>query len=59
MMQVSQRTEEKVAETGMDTLELKTREKIKAFNSACMEAEIKDNFPVKCGGEQKSRSFAR
>ena len=47
-MQVSRRTEEKEAETGMDTLELKTGEKIKV-NGACMEAEIKDYLPVMSG----------
>ena len=48
-MQMSRRTEEKEAERGMDTLELKTGEKIKVLNGACMEAEIKDNLPVTSG----------
>ena len=33
----------------MDTLELKTGEKIKVLNGACMEAKIKDNLPVMSG----------
>ena len=48
-MQVSRRTEEKETEKGMDTLELKTGEKIKVLNGVCMEAEIKDNLPVMSG----------
>ena len=48
-MQVSRRTEEKEAEKGMDTLELKTGEKIKVLNGACIKAEIKDNLPVMSG----------
>ena len=48
-MQVSRKTEEKEAERGMDTLELKTKEKIKVLNGACMETEIKDNLPVMSG----------
>ena len=49
-MQVSRKTEEMEAESGIDTLELKTGEKIKVLNGACMEAEIKDNkLPVLSG----------
>ena len=48
-MQVLPRTEQKANETGMDTLELKTGEKIKVLNGACMQTEIKDNFPIKIG----------
>ena len=48
-MQVSRRTEEKEAERGMDTFELKTGEKIKVLNGVCMEAEIKDILPVMSG----------
>ena len=48
-MQVSWKTEEKEAETGINILELKTEEKIKMLNRACMEAEIKDDLPVKFG----------
>ena len=48
-MQVSRRTEEEEAKMGMDTLKLKTGEKIKVLNGACMEAEIKDNLPVMSG----------
>ena len=48
-MKVWRRTEEKEAERRMDTLELKTGEKIKVLNGAFMEAEIKDNLPVMCG----------
>ena len=33
----------------MDTLELRTGEKIKMLNGACMEAEIKDNLPLTSG----------
>ena len=33
----------------MDTLELKTGEKIEVLNEACMEAEIKNNLPVMTG----------
>ena len=43
-MLVSWRTEEKEAEKEIDTLELKTGEKIKVLNGTCMVAETKDNF---------------
>ena len=48
-MQMLRRTEEKEVERGMDTLKLKTGEKIKMLNGACMEAEIKDNLRVMSG----------
>ena len=48
-MQVSRRTVEKEAERGMDTLKLKTGEKISVLNGTCMEAEIKNNLPVMSG----------
>ena len=38
-----------MAETGLNIFELKTREKIKELNGACMEAEIKDNLPLMSG----------
>ena len=53
-MQVPRRSDEKEAKLGMETLELKSGEKIKVLNSACM-AEIKDNLPVlsgKVGGKK-------
>ena len=53
-MQVSWRSDEKEAGLGMETLELKSGEKIKLLNGACM-AEIKDNLPVlsgKVGGKK-------
>ena len=53
-MQVLQRNDEKEAELGMETLELKSGEKIKVLNGACM-AGIKDNLPVlsgKVGGKK-------
>ena len=58
-MQVPRKSDEKEAELGMVTLELKSGEKIKVLNGACM-AEIKDDLPVlsgKCGGV--SRGVAR
>ena len=60
-VQVLRRTEEKEAEGGMDTLELKTRKKMKVLNWACMEAEIKDNFLMISGKvwNKKRESFAR
>ena len=58
-MQKSRRTKEKEDERGMDTLELKTGEKLKVFNGACMEAEIKDNLSMMSGGEQKLGRFAK
>ena len=45
--------EKKVAETGMDIFELKIGEKIKVLNGACMEAKIKDNFPLMSGKVRK------
>ena len=48
-MQVSCRTEKTEAERGMDSLELKTQEKIKVLNGACIEAEIEDNLPAMPG----------
>ena len=45
-MLVSRRTEEKEAERGIDTFELKNGEKIKVLNGVCMDAEIRDNLPV-------------
>ena len=53
-MQVPRRSDEKEAGLGMETLELKSGEKIKALNGACM-AEIEDNLPVlsgKVGGKK-------
>ena len=47
-MQVSPRSDEKEAGLGVETLELKSGEKIKVLNGACM-AEIKDNLPVLSG----------
>ena len=46
--QVPRRSDEKEAGLGMETLELKSGEKIKVLNGACM-AEIKDNLPVLSG----------
>ena len=51
---MSRRSDEKEAELGMETLELKSGEKIKVLNGACM-AEIKYNLPVlsgKVGGKK-------
>ena len=48
-MQVSRRTKEKEAKREMDTLELKTGEKIKVLIRACVKAEIKNNLPVMSG----------
>ena len=48
-MQVSRRTKEKVAKTGIDALELKTGEKIKVLKGVCVKAEIKNNLPVMSG----------
>ena len=42
------RSKEKEAELGMETLELKSGEKIKVLNGTCM-AEIKDNLLVLSG----------
>ena len=53
-MQVPRKSDEKEAGLGMETLELKSGEKIKVLNDACM-AEIKDNLPVlsgKVGGKK-------
>ena len=53
-MQVSRRSDKKEAGFGMETLELKSGEKIKVLDGACM-AEIKDNLPVlsgKVGGKK-------
>ena len=47
-MQVPRRSDETEAGLGMETLELKSGEKIKMLNGACM-AEIKDNLPVQSG----------
>ena len=47
-MQVPRRSDEKKAELGMETLELKSGEKVKVLNGACM-AEIKENLPVLSG----------
>ena len=43
---IAVQTLRKTEETRMGTLELKTGEKIKVLNGACMVAEIKDNLPV-------------
>ena len=53
-MQVPRRSDEKDDILGMETLELKSGEKIKVLNGACM-AEIKDNLPVFSGkvGDKK------
>ena len=48
-MQVSRKTEKKEAKRGIDTLQLKTAEKIKLLNGVLMEAEIKDNLPIMSG----------
>ena len=48
-MQALRKIEEKDAEKGTDTLELKTGEKINVLKRACMEAESKDNLPVISG----------
>ena len=45
MMQVPRRSDKKKSRLGMETLKLKSAEKIKVLNGACM-AEIKDNLPV-------------
>ena len=53
-IQVPRRSDEKEAGLGMETLELKSGEKIKVLNGVCM-AEIKDNFSVlsgEVGGEE-------
>ena len=53
-MKVPQRSDEKEAGLGMETLELKSEEKIKVLNGACM-AEIKANLPElsgKVGGKK-------
>ena len=53
-MQVPRRKDEKEAGLGLEKLELKSGEKIKVLNGACM-AEIKDNLPVlsgKVGGKK-------
>ena len=53
-MQVSRRSDKKEAGLEMETLELKSGEKIKVLNGACM-AEIKDNLPLlsrKVGGKK-------
>ena len=53
-MQVPRRSDKKEAGLRMETLELKSGEKIKVLNGACM-AEIKDNLPVlsgKVGGKK-------
>ena len=47
-MQVPRRSDEKEAGSGMETLELKSGEKINVLNGACM-AEINDNLPVLSG----------
>ena len=47
-MQVPQRSDKKEAVLGMETLELKSGEKIKVLNGAYV-AEIKDNLPVLSG----------
>ena len=47
-MQVPRRSDAKEAGLGMETLGLKTEEKIKVLNGACV-AEIKDNLPVLSG----------
>ena len=48
VMQVPRRSDEKEPGLWMETLELKSGEKIKVLNGACM-AEIKDNLPVLSG----------
>ena len=48
-MQVSRKMEEKESESGVETLELKSGEKIRVLNGACMGAEVKDNLPVLSG----------
>ena len=53
-MQVPQRVE-KETEARVETLELKSGEKIKVLNGACMEADIKENLPV-LSGQVKGRS---
>ena len=53
-MQVPRRSDEKETGLGTETLELKSGEKIKMLNGACM-AEIKDNLPMlsgKVGGKK-------
>ena len=53
-MQKPRRSDETEAGLGMETLELKSGEKIKVLNGACM-AESKDNLPVlsgKVGGKK-------
>ena len=47
-VQVPRRSDEKEDGLGMETLELKSGEKIKVRNGACM-AEIKNNLPVLSG----------
>ena len=49
VMQVLQKMEEKETEKGFDTLELKTGEKIKVLNRACIDVKIKDNMSVMSG----------
>ena len=53
-MQVPRRRDENEAGLGMETLELKSGEKIKVLNGACM-AKTKDDLPVlldKVGGKK-------
>ena len=55
MMQVPRKMEKMESESGAETLELKSGEKIKVLNGACMEADIKDNLPV-LKGKVKGKS---
>ena len=60
MKQVLRRTNKKDTEARMNTLELKTRKKIKVCNGVWMEVEIKDNLPLMSGevGE-KTQKFCK
>ena len=46
---MAQGSKEKEAKIGMSTVELKTGKKIKVLNRARIEAEIKNNLPLKSG----------
>ena len=55
-MQVPRKKEKVESESGAETLELKSGEKIKVLNGACMEADIKNNLPV-LKGKVKGKSL--
>ena len=59
MLQVLPKRDNKEAGFGMETLEVKSREKIKVLDGACIEADIKNNLPVLSGkvGGRKEEVF--